>query len=67
MSGFAKGSVGSKDGAKVRDHEIVFRTRSHDLAIVVAVWGPDEELTFVGNVRAVTRLFVGVGDSESDF
>jgi len=41
VSGLAEGRVGSEDCAEVSDHEIVFRTRSHDAAVIITVRRPD--------------------------
>jgi hypothetical protein len=66
VGSFTERGIGSEDGAEVSDHEIVFRTRSHDLAVVITVRRPDEELTFLSDGGAVAGLFVLVGDAESN-
>jgi hypothetical protein len=66
MGSFAERRVGSEQSAEVSDHEIVFRTRSHDFAVVITVGRPDKELAFIFEVGTVVRLFIVVGDAESN-
>jgi len=66
MSGFAERGVGSEDRAKIGDHEVVFRTRGDDLAVIVTVGRPDKEFSFVLKLGATSVLFIGVGDAEAD-
>jgi len=66
VSGFAEGRVRAEDGAKIRQHEVVFSWIGHDLAVVVTVRGPDEHLAFRGDVGAIARFLIVVRDAEAN-
>jgi hypothetical protein len=66
VSGLAERRVRAENGAKIRQHEVVFSWIGHDLTIVVAVWGPDEHLAFRGDVGTIARFLIIVGDAEAN-